>query len=251
MALHAQEAAGAAQEPTGRPGNERPQGVRDEPEPREQEPEKRDLERRMGRVLVDELGQKGQEEECRLRVQHVDHDSLREYPAKPPLAPNRYVGLGVSGEEGPQAERDEIDGPRDLDRGERDRRGEDQRREPGRCGRDVDERPGVDPEHRGQPGTPALVHGASDDVQHGRARDDEQRERGDDEEREPARVRDHLLSSQTSRRPSSVRNPSTSSIVCECGATRSARPPVATTRASAPSSSRMRPTIPSTWPAKP
>ena len=41
------------------------------------------------------------------------------------------------------------------------------------------------------------------------------------------------------------------SSVRACGAIRSARPPVATVCASTPSSSRIRPTMPSTWPAKP
>ena len=57
--------------------------------------------------------------------------------------------------------------------------------------------------------------------------------------------------SHTSLRPSSVSPGSTSSIVLECGAIRSARPPVAIVRASSPSSPRMRSTIPSTWPANP
>jgi hypothetical protein len=56
---------------------------------------------------------------------------------------------------------------------------------------------------------------------------------------------------QTSRMPSRVRNGSIVSSVFACGTIRSARPPVATVCASLPSSSRMRSTIPSTWPAKP
>ena len=59
------------------------------------------------------------------------------------------------------------------------------------------------------------------------------------------------FSSQTIRSPSSVRCGSIRSSVCACGAIRSASPPVATVCASTPSSSRMRPTMPSTWPAKP
>ena len=64
-------------------------------------------------------------------------------------------------------------------------------------------------------------------------------------------IRDHRFSSQTMRRPSRVRNGSTRPIVSEWGATRSASPPVAIAGASAPSSARIRPTIPSTWPANP
>ena len=59
------------------------------------------------------------------------------------------------------------------------------------------------------------------------------------------------FSCQTIRSPSSVRCGSTRSSVRACGAIRSASPPVATVCASTPSSSRIRSTIPSTWPAKP
>ena len=59
------------------------------------------------------------------------------------------------------------------------------------------------------------------------------------------------LRSQTMRRPSSVSSGSSLPIVFECGAISSARPPVATTCASTPSSPRIAATMPSTWPAKP
>ncbi len=65
-------------------------------------------------------------------------------------------------------------------------------------------------------------------------------------EERPEPEADHAFSSQTRRSPSRVRKGSTRSIVRECGATRSASPPVAIASASAPSSSRMRPTMPST-----
>jgi hypothetical protein len=60
-----------------------------------------------------------------------------------------------------------------------------------------------------------------------------------------------LLRSQRSRSPVSVSRSSTSSISSQCGTIGPARPPVATATASSSSSSRMRPTIASTWPAKP
>ena len=60
------------------------------------------------------------------------------------------------------------------------------------------------------------------------------------------------LSSQIRRSPSSVSRSSTASIDAVKDGTRwCASPPVAITGASTPSSSRSRPTIPSTWPAKP
>ncbi len=86
----------------------------------------------------------------------------------------------------------------------------------------------------------ALVDRACDDVQDSRAGHEQERERRDDEEADGGRVRDHAFNSQTSRSPSSVRNGSICSMVSECGATRSARPPVAIARASAPSSPRIR-----------
>ena len=59
------------------------------------------------------------------------------------------------------------------------------------------------------------------------------------------------LRDQTSRSPCRVSSGSTTPIVRVCGAIRSARPPVATTTASgAPSSSRIRSTIASTWPGE-
>ena len=60
------------------------------------------------------------------------------------------------------------------------------------------------------------------------------------------------LSSQIRRRPSSVSRSSTTSIVAVNAGTRWwASPPVAIAGASTPSSSRRRPTMPSTWQAKP
>ena len=156
-----------------------------------------------------------------------------------------------SGEERPEPEPDEVDGAGDLHGGEGDGRREHESGEPERCRADVEERPDVDPEHRREARTPALLYRARDDVEHRRPRHEQERERGDREDGEPAGVGDHRFSSHTMRSPSSVRNGSTFSIVRECGATRSARPPVATAGASAPSSSRMRPTMPSTWPANP
>ena len=58
------------------------------------------------------------------------------------------------------------------------------------------------------------------------------------------------LRSQIRRRPVSVSRSSTSSIRSQCGAMIAAWPPVATAVASSPSSSRMRPRMPSTWPGE-
>src|SRR5262245_16027620 len=109
----------------------------------------------------------------------------------------------------------------------------------------------MDAQHRCKPRAPPLLDGARDDVQDGRPGHEEERECGEDEEPDRGRIRNHPFSSHTARRPSRVRKGSIRSIVSECGATRSASPPVATARASAPSSPRMRRTIPSTWPANP
>ena len=60
---------------------------------------------------------------------------------------------------------------------------------------------GRDPEHRREPGAPALVDAAADDVEHGRARDHEQRERREDEEavRRRATASTRAYSAATSR----------------------------------------------------
>lgn len=202
-------------------------------------------------VPIYELRQEGEEEERRLRVQHVHDDPLLERSTEITLAAEGDLALRAPREERPEAKPDEVHGARELDRGERNRRRHDERGETGGRGRDVHEGADVDAEHRGEPNTPALVDRAGDDVEDGRARDEEQRERSDREQAEAGAVRDQRLSSQTCRKPCSVRNESTRSIVRECGATRSARPPVATAGASAPSSSRILATIPSTCPAKP
>ena len=128
-----------------------------------------------------------------------------------------------------------------------DERGETERRR-----RDVHERPDMDPEHRGDARAAPVLDEPRHDVEHGGARYEEERER---RERRRAPMAGGSGITRSAPRPgagpSSVRNGSTRSIVRECGATRSARPPVAMARASTPSSPRMRPTMPSTWPAKP
>ncbi len=147
----------------------------------------------MRRVRIDELGEEGEKEDRRLRVEDVHEDSLCERATEVPLAAERDLGLGAA----------------------------------------------------------TLVDRAGDDVDDRGGGHDQQCKRSEDENPDCWRVRDQTFSSQTRRSPSSVKNGSTHSIVRECGATRSASPPVATARASAPSSSRIRPTMPSTWPANP
>ena len=204
----------------------------------------------MGGVGVDELRKECEEEEGDLRVEGVDEDALREDAPEPNVATARRLDGAASGEQGPEPEADEIRGARVLDDGEGDGRGGEQGREPDGCRGDVHESADLDPEHRRDPRAPALMHAARDDVENCRAWNGDERRRGESKDCERSGI-DHRFSSQTMRKPSSVRNGSTLSIVRECGATRSARPPVAIARASASSSSRMRPTTPSTCPAKP
>ena len=224
----------------------RPDRVGDQPEERKEHAQERDLHGRVRRIGVDELREERQEEERRLRVQDVDDDALRERAAKVALAAERDVGLGMPREERPQAEPDEVHRARDLDSGERDGGRQDERGEPERRRRDVHERPDMNAEHRGDARAASVLDRAGHDVEHRRAGHEEQGERREDEEPDRRRVGDHAFSSQTSRRPSNVRKGSMRPIVSECGATRSARPPVATAGASTPSSPRIRPTMPST-----
>ena len=221
------------------------------PEKHEEQPEKRDLDGGMRRVRIDELREEREEEERGLRIEHVDHDPLREGTAQVPLAAESHVGLRALREQRPEPETDQIDGASGLDRGERHGRRENERRETERRRTHMDERADVDAEHRDEPCPAPVVHRARNDVEDGRPGHDQQSQRRDDVDADGRRVRNHAFSSHTRRRPSSVRNGSMLSIVSECGATRSARPPVAMARASTPSSPRMRPTIPSTCPAKP
>ncbi len=204
----------------------------------------------MGGVRVDELREEGEEEEGDLRVEGVDEDALREDAPEPKVAATRRLDGAVSGEERPEPETDEIRGARVLDDGEGDGRGREQGREPDGCRGHVHESADLDPEHRRDARAPALVHAARDDVEDSGAGNGDERSRRESKDCKRSGI-DHRFSSQTICSPSSVRNGSTLAIVRECGATRSASPPVAIACASASSSSRMRPTIPSTCPANP
>src|SRR5439155_13516905 len=76
VALDERETSTPAQPLAERPGDEGPRAVADEAERREQEPEKQDLHPDRPARRVDELRQEREEEERRLRVQHVDDDPL-------------------------------------------------------------------------------------------------------------------------------------------------------------------------------
>ena len=201
---------------------------------------------------MDELRQEREEEERRLRIEDVDDDALGEVTAAAARRPLRVGVLRVgAAEQRPDPDHDQVQRAEHLDDRERRRRRDEDRRQPDDRKRQVHQRADVDPEHRGEPGRPALVDAARDDVDDRRAGHGQDRERRQREHGEGLRLDDHALRSQTSRRPSSVRFGSTTEIVLECGATSSDRPPVATTFASTPSSPRIAVTMPSTWPAKP
>ena len=95
--------------------------------------------------------------------------------------------------------------PSSLDDGERGRRRDEDRREADGGEGEVHERADVDAEHRGEPGAAALVDAPRDDVDDGRPRHGQDRERREREHGERLGLDDHALSSQTRRRPSSVR----------------------------------------------
>src|SRR5205814_9969555 len=87
VALQLREADAAAEPLTERAGDEGPGAVAEEPEEREEEAERQDL--RPGRAAggLDELRQEGEEEERRLRVEHVHDDALAVKASEIALAP--------------------------------------------------------------------------------------------------------------------------------------------------------------------
>ena len=73
----------------------------------------------------------------------------------------------------------------------------------------MEQRSHMDPEHGRKTGAAALVDAPRDDVEHCGAGHGQDRERCEREDRQRSGVDDQVASSQTSRRPSSVRNGST------------------------------------------
>ena len=135
------------------------------------------------RLEVDELWQKGEKEERRLRVEHVHDRSLH---VELPVRCGRELNLGVllAAEDAADADDDQIDGSDKLDRGERGRGRGDQRGEPDRRGRDVDEPAARDTECRHEARAPSLVDALRDDVGDRRPGHDGQQERRETEDRE-------------------------------------------------------------------
>ena len=87
---------------------------------------------------------------------------------------------------------DQVRGPRVLDRAERDRRGDDQRRQADGRGRYVDERPEVNARDRCQTDAPPLLGALEHDVEDSRTGDQQQGDRRQAEEPERGGVRkDH------------------------------------------------------------
>ena len=136
-------------------GEQRVHRVRGEGDRREQHAQERDLRRDRAAARVDELRQEGEEEQRRLRVEHVDDHSLCVEPA---VRRRRDLHLGVllAAQDAPDADHDQVRGTDELDDGERGRRRGDQRREPDRRGGDVDEPSARDAERprRGRRGVP-------------------------------------------------------------------------------------------------
>ena len=132
---------------------------------------------------LDELRQEGEEEQRRLRVEDVDDDALGEVPAAAARRPlGIRVGLVGAPEQRADPDHDQVQRAEQLDDGERRRRRDENRRQPERREREMEERADVDPEHRRETGAAALVDAARDDVEHGRAGHGEDRERGERED---------------------------------------------------------------------
>ena len=132
-------------------------------------------------MRIDELRQEGQEEERRLRVQDVDDDSV---PVQPPMIDDRdNLDDALPRCEAPQPHHDQVGRAHVLHDRERRRRRDDQARDAGSCGSDVDERAGVQAEHRREAGALPAADALRDDVEHCGPGNHEQREGREHEER--------------------------------------------------------------------
>ena len=190
-------------QPGARARNQRPDAVADEREHDEHEPEDHELHRHVAGRDVHELRQEGEEEERRLRVQHVDDDPLAVDPPQAALAQldPRLVAL----EQPPDPEHDQVHRARVLHDREGRRRREHERGEPDRGREDVDEPAGRDAERRDEAGAATAVDALSDDVEHGGAGNDDQRHRGGREEQQGRGLRHGLTIPAPSNEGSSPR----------------------------------------------
>ena len=125
------------------PGDERPERVGHEREHDEDARRARRADRGSSASGSTNCGQEREEEERRLRVQHVDDDALRECAAQVRLAAERDPVVRGSRER-PDPEPDEVGGAGELDGGERVGRRRARARTARVAARDVDEPPDVD-----------------------------------------------------------------------------------------------------------
>ena len=208
----------------------------------------------LAELRIDELGQEGEEEERRLRVEHVDDDAFarsRDGCRRGGRCGSVSVGVGARRAASGCRSRSGRRAPSDLHDRERGRRRASIAERPTAAAATCTSVPTWIPSTEASPAAPPWCDAARDDVEHGRPGNDEERERGEREDGERLRL-GHQRSgprrgggrrgSGAGRRPRS----------CSSAARRApTRPPVATTRARRPSSPRIAATIPSTWPAKP
>ena len=159
-----------------RPRGERVHPVAGRRQGDEEETQNRYLKRDGAGVRIHELRQEREEEERRLRVEHVDDDPLAEEPPEgardarlPPLQP-------LARKEPSRTQVDEIGGTRVLHDREGQRRLDDERREPERRRHDVNQGSDLDSEHGDEARHTPLLDAPRDDVEHGGAGYDEQHE---------------------------------------------------------------------------
>ncbi len=191
--LEPEEPTAVTEDGTRRAGSEGPHEVARERDEHEDRPEHRQL-RPGGGVRIDELRQEREEEQGRLRVQHVDDDSLRVDTTEGRLgapSPDRALH-GAHQDANPQVH--QVHRPRDLHGRERGRRGGQDGGEPDDRREDVHETPACDPEGRHHSDPPPTVHRLRHDVEHGGAWHHGERERSEGEHPERAGVerRDQL-----------------------------------------------------------
>ena len=131
---------------------------------------------------IDELREEGEEEECGVRVQHVDDHALPEDAVQVVRTLIRDVHQEpVAIEQCPNAEHDQLHRAQPSHDIERERRRYQQRRQAQCGGHHVNERAGADAKHRDETGTTAAAYAARHDIQHCRPRRHQQRERRADE----------------------------------------------------------------------
>ena len=135
-------------------------------------------------AALDELREKGEEEEGHLRVEQVDDERFGEHPLLRPRCRGDGPRHSASAADRLDAEVDQVQTADELHRREGDCRGDDDGRQAGDSRADVDDRCSVHPDDRHETSSPTLSPATGDDEEHCRTGDHQQGDRGGDEHRE-------------------------------------------------------------------